>query len=165
MGKPIDGVLRCDARQSRSNRLDQSRLGTRLGAAQGALDFAPHLLNGIEVRGVGRQKENLGPCLRNQGESGLTFVRGEVVHNDDIALAQGRREDPADIGPENLRIGGPLDGHAGGGTIEARIAQIMVVVCQWPWGLLAWTRCPRGARPRKRVSLVLAPDSSRKQFC
>ena len=49
-------------------------------------------------------------------------MRGEVVHNDDIALAQGRREDPADIGPENLRIGGPLDGHAGGGTIEAHRA-------------------------------------------
>jgi hypothetical protein len=43
-----------------------------------------------------------------------------------------------------------------------RIEQIMVVVCQWPWGLLAWTRSPRGARPRRRVRLVFAPDSSRK---
>jgi hypothetical protein len=39
-----------------------------------------------------------------------------------IALAQGRAEDATDIGPENLRIGGPLDGHAGGGTIQAHRA-------------------------------------------
>src|SRR5580692_748136 len=43
-----------------------------------------------------------------------------------------------------------------------RKAPIMVVVCQWPCGAWAWRRWPLGDRPRSRVMLVLAPDSSRK---
>jgi hypothetical protein len=54
--------------------LDQSGLGTRLGAAQGDFDFAPHLLDGIEVR----QEED------------LAFMRREIVHYDHVALAKGR---------------------------------------------------------------------------
>lgn len=65
------------------------------------------------------KKRTSGPGLRNQGEGQLTFMRREVVHDYHIALAQGRAQDAADIGPENLRIGGPLDGHAGGGTVQA----------------------------------------------
>src|SRR5882757_8695365 len=39
---------------------------------------------------------------------------------------------------------------------------IMVVVCHWPPGAWSWSRRPRRARPRNRVRLVLAQDSSRK---
>jgi hypothetical protein len=63
-GKPIHGILVCDAGQIQSDRLYQSGLRARLGAAQEGFDFAPHFLNGTEVRGAGRQKEDLGPGLR-----------------------------------------------------------------------------------------------------
>lgn len=43
-----------------------------------------------------------------------------------------------------------------------RSAPIIVVVCQWPCGAHACRRWPLGARPHRRVMLVLAPDSSRK---
>jgi len=46
-------------------------------------------------------------------------MRGEVIHDDHISGVQRRAQDLADIGPENLRICGPLDGHAGGGTVQA----------------------------------------------
>jgi hypothetical protein len=130
--------------KAKGDRLDLSRLAARLGAAQAGFDFAPHFLNRIEVRGVGRQKEDLGPGLRNQGEGQLTFMRREVVHDHHIALAQGRAQDAADIGQETSASVAPSM------VMQAvepsrRIEQIMVVVCQWPWGLLAWTRSPRGA--------------------
>jgi hypothetical protein len=83
-------------------------------------------------------------------------VRGEVVHDHYIALAQGRAEDVTDIGPENLRIGGPLDGYACGGTIQAHRAD--------HGGGMPMTLGAAGvdALPRRRVRLVLAADSSRK---
>jgi hypothetical protein len=133
----------------------------RLGAAQRGFDFAPHFFNGIEVRRVGRQEEDHGSEASDQRKSWFTFVRGEIVHDDDITLAQGWTQNTAHIGPENLGIGGPSIVMQAGEPSK-RIEQIMVVVCQWPWGLLAWTRFPRGARPRRRVRLVFAPDSSRK---
>ena len=47
-----------------------------LGRCVGTLCFAPHFLDGIQIRGVGRQKENLGSGLRNQGEGQLTLYAG-----------------------------------------------------------------------------------------
>ena len=37
-----------------------------------------------------------------------------------------------------------------------------VVVFQWPWGMAATTRSPRGARPKRRAMFVRAQVSSRK---
>ncbi len=45
-------------------RLDKSRLCSGFGRAQAGFDFAPHFLDGIEVRGVGRQEEYPGTSLR-----------------------------------------------------------------------------------------------------
>jgi hypothetical protein len=77
---------------------------------------------GLNSPGVGRQEEDLSSSLRNQREGRLTFMWGEVVHDDHIALAQGRAQDAAHIGAENLRVGSPFDGHAGGGTVQAHRA-------------------------------------------
>jgi hypothetical protein len=49
-------------------------------------------------------------------------MRREVVHDDHIALTQGWAQDATNIGPENLRIGSSLDGHAGGGAVQTHRA-------------------------------------------
>jgi hypothetical protein len=52
-----------------------------------------------------------------------------------ISGAQRRAQDVVDTGPEDLRIGCPLEGSAGGGP-SRRSELIWVVACQWPCGLL-----------------------------
>ena len=108
MGKPIPGVLGSDALQSASDGFDKCGLGPRLGAAQGGFDLAPHLFNGIELWRVGWQEEDLGSGASDQGESRFAFMRAEVVHDDDITLAQGWAQHAAQIGPKNLGIGRAL---------------------------------------------------------
>ena len=110
------GVILCKAEA-----IAWSRAGCVRASAvpQVGFDFAPHLLDGIEVWGIGWKEEDLGSSLRDQRKGRLTFMRGEVIHDDHISGAQRRAQDMADIDPENLRIGGPLDGHAGGGTVQA----------------------------------------------
>jgi len=46
-------------------------------------------------------------------------------------------------------------------TPSRRIAEIIVVVFQWPPGTVSKSRWPAGARPYCRVMLVLAPLSSK----
>ena len=111
-------VLGCDALERCSDCLDQIGQRSGLGAAQPPFDFAPHLFDGIEIRGVSRQEEHMGAGLFDQGQSRLAFVRSQVVHDYDVSLTQRRTEDVVDIFPEDFRVGGPFDGHAGGGTIE-----------------------------------------------
>jgi hypothetical protein len=114
----MHGILGRDALQCRSDCLDEILVGSSFRAAQEAFNFAPHLLNGVEVRGVSRQKEDLGTCLGDQQESRITLMWGKVVHDDHIAFSERRAEHPAHVFAEDLRIGGALNGHAGGGTIE-----------------------------------------------
>ena len=134
-----------------------------LGATQERLDLAPHLFNGVEVRGVGGKEDGLGTCGGDEGERRLAFVRGEVVHDDQIAGPQRRVEHFGDVGAEDFRVRRPSM------VMQAvvpssRMEEIMVVVFQWPHGALAWQRSPRGARPRRRVmfgfTLALALASS-----
>jgi hypothetical protein len=122
MGKPIPGILGGDAPQSASDGFDKCGLGPRLGAAQGGFELAPHLFNGIELRRVGWQEEDLGSGASDQRESRFAFMRAEVVHDDHIALAQGWAQNTAHIRPENLSIGGPFNGHTGGGAVQAHRA-------------------------------------------
>jgi len=65
------------------------------------------------------------------------------------------------LGGEHFGVCRSFNGHAGGGT-STRIAPMTVVLFQCPCGAKPSTRWPRWARPRSRVILVLALDSSRK---
>lgn len=42
---------------------------------------------------------------------------------------------------------------------------MMVRTPQWPWGALSRARRPRRARPNRRISFVVRPDSSTKMTC
>ena len=97
----------------------RSGSSTCLSAAKGFFDFAPHFLDGVEVRGVRGKKEDLSASLLNEREGQLAFVRREVVHNHHVAGSQRWAQEALDVGPKNFRIGGALDGHAGSGTIQA----------------------------------------------
>ena len=83
-----------------------------------ALSFAPHLLDGVEVRGVGGQKDCGGSGLGDAFEHCGGLVCGEVVHDDDVPGSQRGAEDFAHVGGEHFAVGGSLDGYAVGAAIQ-----------------------------------------------
>jgi hypothetical protein len=61
-------------------------------------------LDGIEVRAVGRQEEQPSASLADGLFGSGTFVRGQVVQNDDVALLQCRGELGAHVGLEDRAV-------------------------------------------------------------
>lgn len=68
--------------------------------------------------GVGREEAHGDPGLRDQRDGLLILVGSEVVHDDDVARAQGRHQDGAHIRLEHGRVCGPFDDHADGAPVE-----------------------------------------------
>ena len=129
MGKPISGILRCDALQSRSDGFDESGLGTHLGAAERAFGFAPHFFNGIELRRVGRQEEGLGSGAgRSTRELAHCCAGRSLSMTTTFPLAQGRAQNTAHIGKPRYRWLPRWSCRRA--EPSRRIEQIMVVVCQ-----------------------------------
>jgi hypothetical protein len=73
------------------------------------LKFGEEHLEGIEVRRVLGQEEKLCACCPGGGAERPGAVRSEIVHDDDVAGLEGRREDLFDIEQEALAIDRPLD--------------------------------------------------------
>ena len=150
-----------DRRECGGNSGQQIWMGSSSGFAQKRLYLAPHHFDRVEVRRVGWKEANLGTGLLDQGQGVFVFVRSKVIHHDDIAWSQGGHERLADVGAETSVFVAPSI------VMQAlvpseRTEEIMVVVRQWPCGAWPTSRSPLGARPRSRVMLVLAADSSMK---
>lgn len=93
-------------------------MGAGLGFAEQSFDLAPHHFDGVEVGRIGRQEPDLRAHLPNEFEGLFVLVCAQVVEDDDVAGPQGRPQDFADVGLEDLRVGRPLDRHAGTGPIQ-----------------------------------------------
>ena len=70
-----------------------------------ALSLAKAFLNRIEVRAVRRKVEKVCACRFDPLAHFLPLVGGQIVHHDDVALAQFRRQDALDI----ILEGEPVD--------------------------------------------------------
>ena len=79
----------------------------------------------------------------------------EVVHDDNVAGAEGGNQELFDVSAEAGAVDRPVD-DAGAAIRSQRKAARKVKVRQRPCGSLAIKRVPRGARPWRRVILVLA---------
>jgi hypothetical protein len=142
-----------------SDRLYESVKSSGGGFAEGCFELGEGLFDWIEIGAVGRQvaKRRAGSLDRffDAGD----FVTGEIIHDDDIARAQGRDEKMLDISQEACSIYRPIKDTGRGDLILAKRGKNVVVI-QWPCGTGATSRCPRGARPKSRTILVFAPVSS-----
>lgn len=70
--------------------------GSSVELAQERLELGEDLFDGVEVRGVGRKEQELGPGETDGTADRLAPVVARVVHDDDIAGPQDRG--PAPIG-------------------------------------------------------------------
>ena len=62
-------------RRLTGDHLDKGWQGAGFGAAQRFFEFAPHLLDGVKVRGVGRQEQYVGAQLLDGVKGFNAFVR------------------------------------------------------------------------------------------
>ena len=85
--------------------------GPRGGLPQAGLEFGKGLLNGIEIRRVGGQEDQLGARLFNSGPGGCYLMSGQMVEDDAVAHPEGRDEDRADIGTKGGAVEGAIEEH------------------------------------------------------
>ena len=71
--------------------------GARVGLAQQGLELGEDLLDRIEIGRVARQEEQLGAGAADQAARRLALVTAEIVHDDDIAGAEGRHQELLEI--------------------------------------------------------------------
>jgi hypothetical protein len=110
-----------------------SVLGALGGLAQAVLELGEEHLDRVQVRRVLRQEEELGARSPEDPSDGAAHVRTEVVHDDDVAGAQGRDKDLVDVKAESFAIDRAIDPS----TRSWRRAARNVMVVQRPCGTLA----------------------------
>ena len=114
--------------------------------AQCVFDLGEDLFDGVHVGAVGRQEL----LFRRGGLDGWAdagdLVRGEIVHDDEVARLERRDEDLFDIGAKFSPLIGPSNTQ-GAVTPSWRKAAMSVVVFQWPNGTYAMRRLPFSQRP------------------
>src|ERR1700719_9178 len=83
-------------------------------------ELGEDLLDGVQVGGVFRQKEELGAGRADRPANRPPLVAAEIVHHDDIARLQGRDENLVDIEAERLAIDRAIEQPWG---VDAIVAQ------------------------------------------
>jgi hypothetical protein len=112
------------------------------GLPQRCFELGERLFDRIEVGAIGRQIAQRCASLLDRFLDASDFVGWQVVHDDDIAPAQGGRVKMFDVGEETRAV------HRKGAAIASqRKAPTKVIAIQWPCGADATRRRPRGARP------------------
>ena len=78
--------------------------GSFLGLSQQQFQFGEDLLNRIKIGRIGWQKQQLGSRCLDRVTNRLTFVTAKIIHDDDVAGRQCRREKLLDIGSKACPI-------------------------------------------------------------
>jgi hypothetical protein len=97
--------------------------GAGFESAQFLFHLCPTLLDGVEVRRIGRQKAEGSSGFLDQFSDTVHFVRSQVVHHDQLAGFQLRTKNVFQIGSEDIAIGGRLNGQDGHPTGNADRSQ------------------------------------------
>src|ERR671916_449837 len=95
------GVSRADRRDRCPQGFYQGFPGSGLCLSQDALDLRERFLDGIEVRRIWRQEEQLAAPSFDQFPGPLALMSAEVVHHDDLPTPQGRGEHSLDVSLED----------------------------------------------------------------
>lgn len=100
--------------------------------AQERLELCEGILDGVEVRTVGRKVLELSSCHRDELANARALVAREIVHDNDIAGAQFWAEDLLDIGLEGLTVDGAVEYE---GRDEASQGQCTDERCRLPMAM------------------------------
>src|SRR5947209_11461221 len=112
MSKPTNNINLGDRSERLFDSFHQRFNRSRLGFPQKGLEFRPAILNRIEIRRVGRQKDQTRPARRDQLFQTSDLVRFEVIPDHHVTGLQGRAERLAHPGAKNFSIDSALN-HTG----------------------------------------------------
>ncbi len=100
--------MRGKTRQSVSDGFDEGLKGSCGGHAECCFELCESLFDWIEVGAIGWQVAKRGAGSLNRLPNASDFVTGEIVHDHDIAVAQGWDEKVLDIDQEARSIHRPI---------------------------------------------------------
>ena len=72
--------------------------------SQNRLELRERVLDGIQVGAVFREEPQVGADVFNRPADGRTLVTRQVVHDDDVARGERRREDLLDVSEETCAV-------------------------------------------------------------
>src|SRR5215210_7830099 len=98
-------------RQCLTHRFDQGLLGAGRGLPKDVLDLREGFFDGVEIRGVGRQVDEITPSVLDELLYPPRAVRSEPVHHHYLPRAQGGGEYPLHVGFEHADGRSPFHGH------------------------------------------------------
>ena len=100
---------RLERRERFSDGFEERVKGPRCGLTQRGFQFCERLFDRIEVGAVGRQVARRRAGALDRLSDAGDFVGWQIVHHDDIALAQGRGEKMFDIGQKARAVHRPVE--------------------------------------------------------
>ena len=79
-----------------------------ISLAEEGFELGDDHFDGVQVGAVGRQKQQVCPCVSDQFPGGQPFVTPKIVSDDNIAGGQCRHEALADPGGEGVTVDRPV---------------------------------------------------------
>jgi hypothetical protein len=150
-----------ERRERSSHRLDQRFTGARFGFSQQPFDLGEGLLDGVEIRRVGRKVEELCSPTLDDLLNPAALVGGEVIHHYHLPRRERRRQDPLQVGLEDLPRRSALDRQAQGPRPSSVMLASSVRFLPQFLGALPKVRCsPLRDQAYSADSETLAPISS-----
>ena len=89
--------------------------------AQAGFELGIGILDRVEIGRIGRQQQKAGAAGLDQGPDGCAFMCWQIVHHDDVAGIESRRQHLFDIGTESSSVHGAIERHrrGQGGTAQS----------------------------------------------
>ena len=123
VAEPSGGIFGVDGFQCIGDGLIKRLFGSCFGVAEELLELGPGFFDGVQVRRVRWQIEQLCAAGFNQLAYPRHFVRRQIVHHHHVARPQCGAQHLLHIGLEDIAVGGRFDGHRRKDAAQAHRAQ------------------------------------------
>jgi hypothetical protein len=120
VGEVVGAFGRRDRIEDRSDRIVDGLGGSLCGFSEPVFELGEELLDRVQIGRVFWQVEELGAGGTNGATHGVGLVRAEIVHDDDVAVPQGRYQDLLDVEKESFAVDWTLEEP---GSCDAIVAQ------------------------------------------
>ena len=97
--------------------------GARIGFVQQGLELGKDLLDRVEIRRVARQEEQLGADAADQLANRIALMAAKVIHDDDVAGAEGGDQELFDVSAETGAVDRPVNDAGSGDPVTAQCRQ------------------------------------------
>jgi hypothetical protein len=120
VSEAVGAFLGCEGIEQLSNSVPEGIPGSLCGLAQESLELGEDHLDGIEIRRIGRQVDELGAPRLDGLANAFDFVGWQVVDHDHVAFGQAWGQHLLDISEEGLPIHWSIENQGRDKAIKAQ---------------------------------------------